>query len=247
MTCRTRFTWQKQRITRSVSVDGEDGVVLKEKVPQRAVFIIGAGHFGSRAARLISKTSRSTVFLLDQDEDRLAQFIEPSVVKIRGDGIDFLVKNHPSLQPENRIVPAVPLHLAFEWLKRSLRGTRRIRKIRFPQEAGLALPHSWMGSEWSLLVSYADFLCPDDCPEPFYCTVTGQKREEPMHDLLKRLDLEGFGTHVIRSRQLAPGLGGYRFKELLELREKMMAEEPAGWILGTACRCHGVLTAFQLR
>ena len=68
-----------------------------------------------------------------------------------------------------------------------------------------------------------------------------------MHDLLKHLDLEGFGTHVIRSRQLAPGLGGYRFKELLDLREKMMAEEPARWILATACRCHGVLTAFQLR
>ena len=77
--------------------------------------------------------------------------------------------------------------------------------------------------------------------------MTGEKREQPLYDLLSHLDLSGFKVHVIRSRQLAPGLGGYRVLDLAKTAEELKRDEMGRWLLGTACRCHGMLTAFEIR
>ena len=161
--------------------------------------------------------------------------------------IQLLLKNYRSLDPSTIIVPAVPFHLAYEWLTRYVDGTYEVQKISVPEEIKPRLPHSWPGSEGSLLVSYADFVCPDDCPEPDFCTATGERREQPLHDLLRHLDLPGFHVHVIRSHQIAPGLGGYTVADLTGVAGELKKTEMGKWLLGTACKCHGILTAFNIR
>ncbi|MBN2126224.1 MAG: hypothetical protein JW821_18130 [Deltaproteobacteria bacterium] len=110
------------------------------------------------------------------------------------------------------------------------------------------LPHTWKGGEGSLLVSYADFLCPDDCPEPAdFCTVTGLKRDVPLYRRLENLEVPEYHIHVVRSRQLAPGLGGYRVEDLARLLARVKDGGKRKWLVGTACRCHGTLSAMEIR
>jgi len=224
----------------------DPNLILKE-IPEDAIFIIGAGHFGNRAARILSQESDAPLFVVDVDTNTLSQMKGLPAKTIVYDGILFLVENYPALNPLNTIVPAVPLHLAFEWLRCHLGMKFVIKKISVPEEIKHLLPYTWLGSEESLLVSYADFVCPDDCPEPEFCTVTGERRELPLHDLLSHLDLLDFRVHVIRSHQLAPGLGGYKVGDLKTAAEKLIRDEAGKWLLGTACKCHGILTALEIR
>lgn len=215
------------------------------QISEDTVFIIGAGHFGARAARIVCQQSHSPVFVVDPDEKGLANLKDLRVKKILGDGIQFLIRNFHYLKQANTIVPALPVHLAYEWLKRFLPGDMKIEKLAVPA-TNPPLPHTWPASDGSTLVSYADFLCPDDCPEPVHCTVTGEKREQPLYALLKILHLPPFNVHIIRSHQLAPGLGGYKVGDLEGTAEKVLGSKPGRWILGTACKCHGILTAFEI-
>jgi hypothetical protein len=132
------------------------------------------------------------------------------------------------------------------WLTRYLYHVSRTRQIQVPEVLKSELPFTWPGNEGSLLVSYADFTCPSDCAEPAgRCTVTGEARELPLHEMMARMRPEGYGVHIIRSRQLAPGVGGYAFKALKELPVKTSPGKMKKWIIGTACRCHGTLSALE--
>ena len=215
------------------------------RISEDTVFIIGAGHFGARAARIVCQQSDSPVFVVDPDEKGLVNLKDLRVRKILGDGIQFLTRNFHYLKQANTIVPALPIHLAYEWLKRFLPGDMKIKKLPVPQ-TNPPLPHAWPASDGSTLVSYADFICPDDCPEPASCTVTGERREQPLYALLSNLNLPPFIMHIIPSRQLAPGLGGYRVEDLKNAAEKVSTNKNRMWILGTTCKCHGILTAFEV-
>jgi len=216
-------------------------------IEDTAVFIIGAGHFGSRAARILSEAHVAPLVVVDRDASRLAALEDLPVRTVSEDGICFLVENFPVLRPSHTIVPAVPVHLAFEWVKGRLDGLFTLKKVAVPAEIEPRMPFTWPGSEGSLLVSYSDFVCPDDCPEPEYCTVTGERRDIPLYRLMRDLDLPGFSVHVIRSRQLAPGLGGYRVEDLSRLAGRLTGERSGKWLLGSSCRCHGILTAFDMQ
>jgi len=179
------------------------------------------------------------------DEKSLSKLEGLPVKKIRYDGIHFLVKHYHLLNSQNIIVPAIPVHLAFEWVKNYFDGKYQTEHLSVPEQIKPLLPYTWAGSEGSLLVSYADFTCPEDCPEPEYCLVSGERRERPLYDLLRHLDFLDFKVHVIRSRQLAPGLGGYKVEEITKTAEKLTRS--GKWLLGTACNCHGILTGLEIR
>ncbi len=229
-----------------ISYDNSDSSRLIEVPSKEAVFIIGAGHFGSRAARLLNQEKHESIFVLDTDQGSLSRIKGLGVRAIESDGISFLVENYHLLSSMNIIIPAVPVHLAYEWLKLSLKDSYEIKMIQVPKKILSSLPFSWPGSEGSLLVSYADFMCPDDCPEPEYCTVTGEKRDKPLYSLLEGLELPGFGIRVIRSRQLAPGLGGYTVSDLTGTAEMIKEGDQGRWLLATSCKCHGIVTAFEM-
>ena len=223
---------------------------IDDSLPEGAILIIGAGHFGKRAVRILSETGlrQSPLLVVDKDENSLAEIKEPSIEKFHHDGIDFLAKNFHLLSPSNTIIPAVPVHLAFEWLKSYLDNVCKIKQTKVPGEIKSLLPHTWRGSEGSLLISYADFLCPEDCPEPAdYCTVTGEKRAKPLYELLSQLDLLNYKIHIIKSHQLAPGLGGYKVDDLRQLAARVRKQGRGMWLVGTACRCHGTVSAMEIK
>lgn len=211
------------------------------------VVVIGGGRFGERAARILSSDSSRPVWVVERDEACGPALAELPVRLLRREGVAFLAETLPRLADEDLVVPAVPIHLAVEWLRRTPDSNANVRIVPVPEALRRVLPHTWTAPDGSLLVSHADFLCPEDCPEPAEgCTVTGEVRT-PLYDLLANLEAPGFDVHVIRSRQLAPGLGGYLAADLRKLRDRVLGGSGKRWLIGTACRCHGTLTGLEVK
>lgn len=205
--------------------------------------IIGCGRFGSRAAeKLFQKDFRSKIIVVDKSKKALQKISRLPVETAVRDGGSYLDQLFSKVRKIDYIIPAVPFHLAFEFILYHLNplGGKR-RKIPFIP----GLPNPMMGKTGDLYTSLANFLCPEDCPEPVqYCTITKKRRPKPLYKILN--DLEGaFESRVIRSQQLGPGVGGFPPETLLGLLEdiKKRIEPHRSILISTACRCHGVTSA----
>jgi hypothetical protein len=210
------------------------------------IWIIGAGRFGSLAYSRLSKRAKSRVFVLvDPVKENLLRCEGPKVTLEQSEGVDFLTRHLSHAEPKpDWIIPALPVHLAAEWVLSRLRS-EGIRRIPIPPKIEPLLPNPMRGTEGNIYVSHADFICPDDCAEPRnLCTVTQEPRKQNMFDLLRKLRIPPFQSLVIRSYQLGPGVGGYRPEQLFALVQSV--EQSTGSLLVcTACRCHGVITGLE--
>lgn len=211
----------------------------------RSYLIIGSGHFGSRAAEKLSqKDSCSKITVVDKSKKALQKVSRLPVETAVSDGIIYLNQFFSKGRKADHIIPAVPFHLAFEFILSQLKpsGGKR-RKV--PALSGL--PNPMIGKTGDLYTSLADFLCSEDCPEPVqYCTVTKKRRLKPLYQILN--DLEGpFESKVIRSLQLAPGVGGFKPQALLDLLKniKKRTEPHRPILISTASRCHGVTSTLS--
>jgi hypothetical protein len=209
------------------------------------IWIIGVGHFGFIAFQRLSKTVKDRHFVLvDPVADHLLRCKGPIATHEVSDGLEFCEKHFKKGRQPDWIIPALPIHLAAEWLLLHL-GPTRLRRIPIPADLDALVPNPIRGPEGNLYLSHADFRCPAECDEPRdSCTVTRKMRKQDMFELLGNLDIEPFQALNIRSHQLGPGIGGYRPEQLFELKESV--EQVMGPILlSTACRCHGVITGLE--
>lgn len=207
--------------------------------------IIGCGHFGRRAAeKLLQKYPRPKIIIVDQNKEALQEVSHLPVESAVCEGTLYLKQYLSKGRKTDYIVPAVPFHLVFEYILsqlKSLGGKRR--KVPPLSE----LPNPMKGKTGDLYTSLANFLCPEECPEPAqYCTVTKQRRPKPLYQILEGIKAP-FESKVIRSQQLGPGVGGVRPAALLGLLDNIKKRmEPHRTILiSTSCRCHGVTSALS--
>jgi hypothetical protein len=180
--------------------------------------------------------------VVDKDQRAIERLAHLPVEAVHEDGLTYLGQLPLERCPIDYIIPAVPFHLAFEYIlsKGKIQGMKRTSVPEVP-----GLPNPQFGKTGDLYTSLADFLCPEDCPEPpGHCTVTGGRREKPLYQLLSEL-YRGYELKVIRSEQLGPGVGGFRPEVLDDLFEdlKEWREENRPMLISTACRCHGVISA----
>ena len=215
------------------------------RMPPHSYLIIGCGHFGSRAVEtLLKKYPRSKIVVVDRHKKEFKNISQLPVETKMGDGITYLKQFLSESGNVDYIIPAVPFHFAFEFILSQLKPLGAKRREVPPL---LGLPNPMKGKSGDLYTSIADFLCPEDCPEPAqYCTVTRERREKPLYQILK--ELKGpFESKVIRSKQLGLGVGGYLPGDLLKtVREIKKGGAPDRPILiSTACRCHSVTSALS--
>ena len=208
--------------------------------------IIGCGHFGGRAVeKLHRKDPHSKIIAVDKNEERIKNISHLPIETVICDGLFYLNKFLSEGRSANYIVPAVPFHLAFEFILSQLKSLG-VKRRKVPILPGV--PNPMRGKKGDLYTSLANFLCPEDCPEPAqYCTVTKERRAKPLYKIL--MNLRGpFESRVIRSHQLGPGMGGFRYMDLLDLlRDLREIKTPKRLILiSTASRCHGVTSALSL-
>ncbi|NIQ91463.1 MAG: potassium transporter [Deltaproteobacteria bacterium] len=207
-------------------------------------WILGAGRFGSLAVqRILARKKASHLVVVDRDVQVLKKSGEQPVETVEQDAIDFLV-HYPGLGSE-WIVPAIPVHVAFAWLCRQLAREGTVTPLAAPSVLDQQIPNSTRGKGGVLYTSFATFRCPDDCDEPDdKCTVTGEVREAHLFDVVQTIEVEGYQTFVVRSHQLAPGVGGYRLSVLWRLHEEARSAKK-DILVATACRCHGVMNALR--
>lgn len=212
----------------------------------KRIWIIGAGKFGRRAALSLGQGANRNIIIVDKDREKLEGLKGAAMLQ---DGVDCLVEN---LRKDTRdwIVPAVPFQLVYEWARRKMAVHFSLVPVEIDPGWQKMLPHCILGGRGQAFVSNADFLCPDNCPEPKgYCTHTGLPRPRIMYRYLAEWGRKhSFDTTVIRSRQLAPGVGGYPAKDVFAFLDHLRAGHDPGqqFLLGTACKCHGVINLFKL-
>lgn len=204
------------------------------------IWVVGMGKVGARALKLLSRRAAgASITAVDRHP-----FEAPGGTAIEMDGVEFLLERLDA-GTDAWIVPAAPTHLAFEWLYRKLAADGHVSKIPLPPDLGAGIPSFTEGENDRAYVSNATFICPPGCEEPDICTHTGQPRPLVMHEHLASLNL-GPVPLVLRSHQLAPGVGGFLARDLWAAYG-IAAARPGRYLVATACRCHGVVDAFERR
>jgi hypothetical protein len=212
--------------------------------------ILGAGKFGRLALRRLAGQETAPSFLVvDRDPAALAALGKnglPAGSRVTAEAVAYLVEHLGTGGQWDWIIPMVPVHVAFQWLMAGPLAGSNWQPVAVPEAIARLVPVAWRGPQGELYVSRAQHLCPDDCAEPEVCPVTGESREPALYQELASLNLAGHQVKVIASRQLAPGVGGYRPQGLLDLAREMAALE-GNVLIATACRCHGVIHGLARR
>lgn len=199
------------------------------------IWILGGGKFGHLAIKhTVRNLPRAEITVIDTSEE-LEKF--SGVAIVRGDGISWLVQHLRRDSDVDLIIPAIPVHVVAQWLKLVAGRQYKVSPATVPESFMAELPNVMAGSDSTVYVSHADFLCPDNCGEPEqFCTVTGKPRGEDMFRLL-----ESAGALVVQSHQLYPGVGGVYPQDLWALHDRILKLPAEPVLVATACRCHGVV------
>lgn len=199
---------------------------------RKPVVVIGGGRVGQAAVDLLRGLGFGRLTVVDSDPAALSG-LGPGVKTVPDQGPDWLARNFDGT---GWIIPAAPIHLAYEWLRLRLNG--RVEPIETPLEPFESLPNLARAQGGGLTFSRADFICPDGCSEHGPCPVVGG-RPEPLYHVLRNL-AGAPPLAVVRSQPLAPGLGGYPARWLERLTAEVMARRGPVYV-ATVCRCHGVI------
>jgi hypothetical protein len=200
------------------------------------------GHFGRLAWQRLSTQEPGAEFcLVDRDAQKFGLIPRNPTIRLVTASVTVFLTD--ALEAEilpDWIIPAIPRHVAFDWLWGQRPAGEVWRQIPVLMEMGQDLPFVLPGPAGELYLSLSTERCPEDCPEPaMTCSLTGTPRAYNLYDYLENSALGDYTSLVIRSRQLAPGVGGYRPADLQHLRRQVMGSE-GKVLISTACRCHGV-------
>lgn len=88
------------------------------------VWVLGGGRFGRRAVDLIRAANPiSTIVVVDTLS---VPGLPKEVEIVCADGIEWLAEHLTEDARVNKIIPALPLHVAADWMKKKLSGELRI-------------------------------------------------------------------------------------------------------------------------
>lgn len=214
--------------------------------PPQRICILGAGQFGRLAAQRLSRRYGQASFLVVDERREKVEGIARDL------GLPVVVENlqafldHPWFDETTWIVPALPLHFAFQWVIHDLRKHGRVEPLPIPEAVAEQIPNPYRAAGGSLCASFATFICPNTCNEPDeICTYTKKPRPGNLFEVLARIEVPEFEVIVVRSWQLAPGVGGYAGRSLSTVLHQI-SETPKGrFLLATSCRCHAVIDALR--
>lgn len=203
-----------------------------------ADLIVGGGQYGERAALYLLGKGRQFVVVDPDPECPAAAGAGETCIAITG-GPDAAFQAFMDYEPE-LVFPTAPVHVAavlvcqadgFYEARDDVLGVLEC----FPRELVLGTRGG------SVFISVNRHIpCIPECPSPDVCPVTGEDRSQPLYDRLRHLLPDAC---ILESVQVAPGLGALRGSDLTALLEKCQGMQKV--TLGTACRCHGVVTVLE--
>ncbi len=201
--------------------------------------IAGYGKFGRIAHQRLRDAFPDARIVVVEKNPRKGPVPTGSTVTVfTGDAVSFLTDS-PFPDEADIIIPMIPIHLAAHYVRALNPGTTFAD---LDDRVARQTPNPLMLDASTLCCSYADFLCPDDCPEGENCTVTGRPRDVPLYKRLSSITVQGTDILVLRSRQILPGVGGYPLHELKRPADSLA---PGRHMIATSCKCHGIITALE--
>jgi len=212
----------------------------------KSICILGGGRFGLKAAENLSKKIPETdITVVEVDQTTCREIAHLPLTLVCMDGISYLDSLLKSPVFPDWIIPAMPVHVAWEWILRGLPSSLHAEPIPVPESLAEILPNAIKGNQGQLYISNADFICPDNCPEPNeICTYTRKPRPRILYQYLKSIVYKDYRSIVIRSHQLVPGTGGFTPDDLFRARD-LVAADTSPALISTACKCHGVMNALR--
>ncbi len=214
---------------------------------EETIWILGGGRFGLRAVEQLRRADpRARIVLVEQQP---ATSLPNDIEVVHADAVAWLYESLIPTAVVHKIIPALPLHLVVEWLKYTFLAEERIfHTIDIPKELLHLFPNPYRISDSEVAVSHANFLCPPECSEPSErCTYTGLPRPLPLYDLLGEIEFGSFINLIVRSRQFAPGVGGFTPEDLSWLLKRVESLNESPLLIGTACKCHGVVSGVSFQ
>ncbi len=212
-----------------------------------SIWVIGCGKFGRRAVRLLHRaTPSATIVVVDR---KAISELPTDIETVCADGVGWLAEQRVSDSLVTQIIPVIPVHLAAEWLKMKLTSDGGIiSSEEIPESLLQQLPHPIRLGPDKVVLSHADFICPENCSEPdTLCSYTQQLRPPPLYGILETMDWGDLTPIILRSRQFAPGVGGFYLKDLWNLLNRAKSLPGVPLLIGTSCKCHAVLDSFCYR
>jgi len=213
----------------------------------KTIWVLGAGRFGLKAANNFSRKNENIkLTIVDKNNDVCRQVEKCGMKTVCMDGVEYLVQHLKNINYPDWIIPAIPVHVAYEWIRAKIGTSYILKTIPFSQELKMNLPNVIEGKRGEIYLSIANFVCPDNCPEPKdICTHTGKPRPFNLYKKLESSKYDHIRSVVVRSRQLFPGVGGYSPEALFHALD-LIKSSTTSILLSTACKCHGVMHAFKL-
>lgn len=212
---------------------------------QKTAWVIGGGRFGRRAVGALRKSDpNGDIVVVDKEPLRN---LPSNIELICADGIDWFTEHFLPNTCVDKIIPALPLHLVADWIKKKLANERRtVRSEEILDKHLHHFPHPMRISPSRIVMSHADFICPPNCSEPDdICTYTQERRPISLHHILEIIQIGDFVPLIIQSRQFAPGVGGYFPEDLWGLLHRTKQKPGTPLLIGTACKCHGIVDGFS--
>jgi hypothetical protein len=223
-------------------------LVKRKLLTMKSLWIIGAGKFGIKSATVLKRKNPDVeITVVDSSSHALRSLQDILCKTVCEDGITYLFNHLNNAGSPDWIIPVIPVHVAYEWIKKKLSEEYLVQQHKVPDDIAKTLPNVISGQKGEIYISYADFVCPDNCSEPVnICTYTGKPRLGILHQRLEAIAHQNYRPIVIQSVQLAPGIGGLRPNDLFNALKTVLAVN-SPIFLSTACKCHGVMHAFEIK
>jgi hypothetical protein len=209
--------------------------------------IVGGGKYGCHAVELLKSKNKSFI-VVDTDPNCQAakRFNLKTPTDFHAEGEHFVVGDLPkaielidALKPEY-VFPTAPVHIAADMAKIKFSLAPWVEAIngilpKLPPAVVL------LAGKGKLIVSFnRDHECQELCSMPETCPTSKITKPCTMTRLMRYASPDAF---ILVSHSMAPGMGALKGEELLEFFR--WAETRPQFVVGTACDCHGVFSAFK--
>ena len=140
--------------------------LFQDIFPPRLIRVLGAGRFGRLAAeRLRRLFPEALLSITDRDAARVDEITR--ILGIPGEVEECIQSISRIEQPDDLwLIPAVPVHVGFEWAINELNRVGEVRRLPVPGEVDSKLPNPIRVPSGTVYASFATFVCPDYCSEP---------------------------------------------------------------------------------
>ncbi|MCW4019033.1 MAG: hypothetical protein NWF00_10215 [Candidatus Bathyarchaeota archaeon] len=209
--------------------------------------IVGGGKYGCYAVEFL-REKRKSFIVVDTDPNckAVTRFNLKNPEDLSCDGEHFVlgdlqkvVELIDALQPEY-VFPTAPVHIAADMAK------TKFSLEPWPEAINDILPNLpptvvLLAGKGKLIVSFnRDNECQEKCSMPEVCPTSKVKKPCTITKLMQYASPEAF---ILISHSMAPGMGALKGSELSEFFN--WAKTKDQFIVGTACDCHGVFSAFK--